>query len=250
MGMFNNFLRFAWNGVFNHTGIDLSFDTRYRDFSFYLAELRADYLAVKKRFEKMGWAPVESCSGETRIQLMCLDVRDVQLIGAYREMSIHVPVKTLDGSRTDTFAHLYLPVTSEAARWGGVDVNGFPKFNAAVNVERGNGVTTECRLLNEEGLILGFSLENHDGVNREFTWDMYGLRKDKIVRTSFEFQGNYFETGDVEGAYLYFGTQKMSMEIENLLVSDKLVKIIVGEHLSGILRKPVYIANSYKKLLF
>ena len=238
--MMNKFLKFAWNGVFNLTGIDLSFDIRYRHWSFYLVELKADHNAVKKRFEDMRWVPVETSPGETRIQVMCLDVRDVQLIGPYKEISIQVPVKTLDGSKTDTFAHLYLPVTSEAARWGGVDVNGFPKFIATIDIERKNSVT-ECKLINNDDLILGFSLENHDGINIEFTWDFYGRRKDKITRTSFEIQGNYFESRDVGGAYLYFGTQKISEELKDLLVSDKVVKIAIGEHMSGTLRKPIYI---------
>ena len=46
--MMNEFLNFVWNGVFNLTGIDLSFDIRYRDYSFYLVELKADHNAVKK----------------------------------------------------------------------------------------------------------------------------------------------------------------------------------------------------------
>jgi len=238
--MMNKFLNFVWNGVFNLTGIDLSFDIRYRDYSFYLVELKADHNAVKKRFEDMKLVPIETSPGETRIQIGCLDVRDVQLLGPYKEMTIHVPVKTLDGSKTDTFAHLYLPVTSEAARRGGVYVNGLPKFIATIDIEGKNSVT-ECKLINNDDLILGFNLENHDGTYIEFTWDFYGRRKDKIIRTSFEFQGNYFESRDVGGSYLYFGTQKISEELKDLIVSDKVVKIAMGERMSGTLKKPIYV---------
>ena len=100
-------------------------------------------------------------------------------MGSYKEMSIQVPVKTLDGSKTDTFVHLYLPVTSENARWGGVDVNGFPKFIATIDIEKNNSVTN-CRLMDRDNLILGFNLENHHGMDAERKWDMYGKRKDKI----------------------------------------------------------------------
>ena len=240
MEILNKFLKYAWNGVFNLTGIDLSFDIRYRDWSFYLIELKADYKAVKERLDDKRWDPVETSPGETLIQIIGLDLRDAQLLGPYKEMSIQVPVKTLDGSKTDTFVHLYLPVTSENARWGGVDVNGFPKFIATIDIENINSVT-ECRLMDRDNLILGFNLENHHGINTERTWDMYGKRKDKITRTSFEIQGNIFESWDVGDAYLYFGSQKISEDLKDLLVSDKVVRIAIGEHMSGTLRKPIYI---------
>ena len=143
-------------------------------------------------------------------------------------------------ARAEPFVHLYLPVTSENARWGGVDVNGFPKFIATIDIMKNDNVT-KCRLMDMDNLILGFNLENHPGMNVGLTWDMYGKRKDNITRTSFEIQGNIFESWDVGDAYLYFGSQKISEDLKGLLVSDKVVRIAMGELMSGTLRKPIYI---------
>lgn len=238
MGLLNSFFKYAWNGVFNLTGIDLSFDIEYRDFSYYLVELRAEYSAVQKRIEHLGVIPIETSPNQTTIQINSLDMREVQFIEPYHEVSIHVPVKSVDEGKYDPLVHLYLPVTSKEARWGGVDVNGFPKYIASIDIMRGEEVT-ECRLCNDEGFVLGYSVENQTGPLGEFAWNLYGLRKKKILRTLFEFSGNIYETVECDGSVV-FGDQSMSKELEALMVSDKIEKIVIGEHLSGILKKPVF----------
>ena len=240
MGVLNSFFKYAWNGVFNITGIDISFNIEYRDFSFYMVELKADYYVLKKRFEPIGLIPVETFPNQTTLQINSLEMRKIQFIEPYHEMSIHVPVKSLEEGKYDPLYHLHLPVTSEEARWGGVDVNGFPKTIATINIMRGEEVT-ECKLSNDEGFVLGYSVKNNTGSLDELTWNLYGVRNNEILRTSFEIRGNIGESVDIDDSRVIFGDQSMSKDLEALLVSNKIEKIVIGDQLSGILKKPVFI---------
>ncbi len=79
-------------------------------------------------------------------------MRAVQIAGPYTEVAIQVPVEPVDDSPGDKFAHLFLPVSTEAARWPGVDIYGFPKFVAKINFVRDENQIA-CRLDANEELI-------------------------------------------------------------------------------------------------
>jgi len=97
----NSLLKVYWNLVFNLTGLDVSFDIKYNDWSFYLVELKADYQVVKEILAQRLVVPKEIAPGETRLQIVACKMRSVQLSGPYNEVSIQVPVESLDGSPSD-----------------------------------------------------------------------------------------------------------------------------------------------------
>ena len=53
----NRFLRSYWNVVFKLTRIDVSYDARYSDWSFYSLEFKADYQAVENILAERHLAP-------------------------------------------------------------------------------------------------------------------------------------------------------------------------------------------------
>ena len=111
----NTILKFVWNLIFNLTGLDISFGAKYKDWDFFLIELHADYQGVKEILAERGLLPMKDAQGETRIQIVGCDMKDVEIVGPYYEISIQAPVEALDGSSNEQFAHLYLSVTTEAA---------------------------------------------------------------------------------------------------------------------------------------
>ena len=139
----------------NLTGLDVSFDVKYNDWSFYLVEVKADYQGVKAILAKRHLNPKEIVPGETRLQIVACQMRSVQVSGPYNEVSIQVPVNSLDESPDDKFAHLYLPVNTEAARWPGVDIYGFPKFIARIDFTQDENQIA-CQLAENEVPILEF----------------------------------------------------------------------------------------------
>ncbi|GAI25261.1 unnamed protein product, partial [marine sediment metagenome] len=66
----NSILKVIWNLVFNLTGLDISFGANYKDWTFYLIELRADYQRVKDMLAERQIVPREVVPGETRIQIV------------------------------------------------------------------------------------------------------------------------------------------------------------------------------------
>jgi hypothetical protein len=236
----NALLKAIWNLVFNLTGLDLYNGARYRDWSFYLIELRVDYHRVKNMLAERHFIPMEIVPGETRLLIVVCDMRDVQIAGPYLEVAIQVPVESLDGAPGDTFAHLYLPVTTEAARWPGVDIMGFPKFIANIHLDR-DGNQIICQLATNEEQILQYRLEDIAGTKKQFTWNLYGNRKQQIIRTTMELEGTITENDTPAKAVLELGTHGISATLKDLLISDEVIRTVIGNNVSGFLRKPVRI---------
>ncbi len=109
--------------------------------------------------------PTEIAPDETRLQIVGCEMRNVQVVGSYHEVSIQVPVESLDESPGDKFAHLYLPVSTEAARWPGVDIYGFPKFVANIDIEKDENQVV-CRLSANKELILEFRTDDKVGTKK------------------------------------------------------------------------------------
>ena len=106
----NSFRKVIWNFVFNLTGLDLSFGAKYEDWSFYLIELKANYQGVKKLLAERHFIPKEIAPGETRLQIVGCEMRKVQVVGSYHEVSIQVPVEPLGDGPGEKFAHLASPL--------------------------------------------------------------------------------------------------------------------------------------------
>ena len=236
----NSFLRVIWNFVFNLTELDVSFDAKYKDWSFYFIELRANHQKVKKMLEERHLLPKEIAPGETRLQIVGCEMKAVQISGPYSEVSIQVPVEPLDDSFGDIFTHLFLPVSTEAARWPGIDIYGFPKFIANIDFAKDEGRII-CRLATDEDPILEFSMDNKVGIKKRIKWEFYGNRKQRIVKTTFELEGLIFEGKSNQNVGLVLGKHGIADTLSELLLSDEVVRTMTGNNISGVLRKPVLI---------
>ncbi len=235
----NSLLKVYWNLMFNVTGRDLSFDAEYKDFSFFGIELRANHREVKCFLAARQLVPKESAPGETRLQIVGCEMRQVRIAGPYNEVAIQVPVEPLDDSPDNRFAHLFLPVTTEAARWPGVDIYGFPKFIAKISIAK-EEAKIFCRLAAEGEQILEFGMLDKTGPKKKAKWEFYGNRKNQIVKVVFDWEGYFVEEtgGDVRFA---LGKHPIAETIGRLLISDEVVRTSIGHNVSGILRKPVRI---------
>ena len=235
----NSLLKVYWNFLFNLTGRDLSFDVEYKDFSFFGIELRADYQEVKCFFAARPLVPKESAPGETRLQIVGCEMRRVRIAGPYNEVAIQVPVEPLDNSPDDMFAHLFLPVTTEAARWPGVDIYGFPKFVAKIDIAK-EEAKIGCWLAADGEQVLEFEMPDKTGPKKRAKWEFYGNRKKQMVKVVFDWEGYFLEEtgGDVR---FVLGKHPIADTIGRLLISDEVVRTWIGHDVSGVLRKPVRI---------
>jgi len=236
----NLLLKIYWNLVFNLTGVDVSFEAKYYDWSFYLIELKADYQGVKELLAKRHLVPKETAPGETRLQIVGCEMRAVQISGPYNEVSIQVPVESIDDSPSDKFAHLYLPVSTEAARWPGVDIYGFPKFIAKIDFTKAESQIT-CQLAENDESILEFRMDDKVGKKKQTRWEFYGNRKQRIVMTGFDLEGLMLEEETKENVQFVLGKHTIAEKLKGLLFSNEVVRTMIGHEVTGILRKPVQI---------
>lgn len=234
----NAILKFVWNLIFNLTGSDISFGADYKDWDFFLIELQADYQGVKEILSERRLLPLKKAQGKTRIQIVGCDMKDVQIVGSYYEVSIQVPVEALDGSSNEQFTHLYLPVTTEAARWPGVDITGFPKFIAQIDIDRREG-KIHCRLGDKGALVFAFELYDFVGTEKSVTWEYYGIRKGELLKTIFELEGKIFEGKANHNTNLILGEHPIADQLRKLLLSNNVMRIVIGHDIKGKLRKPM-----------
>jgi hypothetical protein len=129
-------------------------------------------------------------------------------------------------------------VTTESARWPGVDITGFPKFISSIDrYERGNII--HWRLGDEEKPVLMFEMEDVTGPEKRIRWDYYGNRKKAMIKTVFEIEGKIFEGEAGQNTKLTLGGHPIAAELGKLLLSYEVVRIITGHDLKGKLRKPI-----------
>jgi len=234
----NSLLKTTWNTVFNLTGLDFSFGVKYHDWSFFLIELRADYKGVKEFFGDREVTPCALGSNETILQIIGCNMRQVQIVGSYYEVSIQVPIEPIHTHSGQYFAHLYLPVNSEAPRWAGVDICGFPKFLAQIKLEKDKKQIT-WNLEKETETILTFSIEDQIGQHKELRWNYYGRRKHQSVLTSFELSGKIEDIKSPMNASLTLGSHPIADKLRELILTKNIERAMIGHQVSGQLQRPV-----------
>jgi hypothetical protein len=235
----NAILKVIWNLIFNISGLDISFNARYDDWSFYMIELRAKYQAVQELLADKHLTPKEIALGETSLQIVGCEMRKVQVSGPYREVSIQVPVEPLEDSPNNKFTHLFLPVNTEKSMWPGVDIWGFPKFLANIDIHTDNNRII-CRLAVENQLILQFTLaDSQAGSWKHDHWDYYGIRKRQVVKTTMDPQGMISEGKSSRNTSLVLGEHAIADTLREIFKSEEIVRTMIGHKVSSILKKPI-----------
>lgn len=234
----NWILKYVWRTIFRLIGTDVSFDIKYRDISYYLIELEADFNSVASLLKERNIIPQKTSINQTRIQIVGCEMRNTQIIGDYNEVSIQVPIVLSGSNSSNVFAHLFLPVNSEKARWGGVEVNGFPKLLAFIDIHIENGFVY-CVLKESEKLILDFKMELKSGKESSRKWTFIGNRRNRLLMTKFDVKGNIYSGDDFESFELNFGDHLIASILRKSIISIKPTKIEIGNNLTGVLRKPV-----------
>lgn len=233
-------MKWTWNTVFRLTGLDLSFDIRYRRLSLHQLELRAHVDAVARALAERGLSPVETSPGVVPLFVGCLDMLDVAWFPPYREVSIHVPVQPVGDDEGELLCHLYLPVTTEAALWAGRDVSGMPKLLAEIERSEEDGRLLG-RLSVDGERVLETEARDAEGQDTTQLMRFYGQRAGRIIRTDYESTGAFHHSSSGEGASLRLGTHPMADHLRELLVSTEVHAALVGRDVSAVLRRPVVV---------
>ena len=133
-----------------YSGRKVKFPFCYIDFSRMSASFPVPTNKVKDALPTERLKPVEIKPGIAMIRFAAMEYRetDRDWLESYNEFGVSVPVQYQSDEDSPEFPGLYvvhLPVTTEEARWGGVEIYGFPKFIAEINFKE-EGDMRRCRV--------------------------------------------------------------------------------------------------------
>jgi hypothetical protein len=205
----------VWHAVHRLTGIRMAMPVRYLDMAtmggvFRLAAEEATRLVANELF-----APSVADDGLARCHVIALKYRNIDILYPYNELAVTIPGKVKDLDRdTDLFYYLHLPVTSEDARWPGVEIYGFPKYVAGIDFEEGeNDVTCSLALEGEE--VLALTVSKGPVEHGEYYAENLTVLDGVPLLSSFRGQGQCHTSDQPGGSRLRFGEHPLARELQS-----------------------------------
>lgn len=220
----------GWHLIHALTGLHLSKPIHYLDWSMISASFPAPVAKVREKLPSENLNPVQSAPGTTTVVLKAMEVRKVRGFPPYNEFAVEVPVvyevageaAGLPGS-----CILYMPVTTEEARWGGVEIVGLPKFIAEIHLEDA-GEVRRCHVQAEGKDIITLEVEKLVTEPQSWDWYLFGVRDGQLLRTLVQMQGQR-GIADVRGGASYslgdhpIAKELRSLEIDNMSIAREYV---------------------------
>jgi hypothetical protein len=184
--------------------------------------------------------PVEVKSGLTILSIVAFEYKKIRGLKPYNEFGTFVPVnyRRNDGSMDDPGAYcLYLPVTSEKARWEGVNMYGFPKFVADIEFSHRGHSSTD--IVQHDGKnIVELSVRKRKAKIVASRLFCYTYKNGSILKTLIEMEGYVgigHEAGEVN---LKLGDHMVSDEIRKLDLSSEAIDYGYIPKMYSLLHKP------------
>lgn len=208
----------------------------YYDFSRISALFTAPISSISKVLPSDFLIPFEYQPQTTIVTFIAYQYRKMEGGPPYNEFGIMVPTIHTEKNLPGLYV-THLPVTTELARWMGVEIYGFPKFIADISFEDGeNSCKSQVSMAGENVLSVEVKTMETTFQSREvFT---YTVLNDNIVRSLIQFQGFIGTSNDEDGASIQLGDHPIAMEIEALGFDKKPLSYTYSPNMQMILHKP------------
>lgn len=226
--------------VYRMTGVRLSSETYYVDWAQINASFPASLEKVRAVMPSSKLKPVEIAPGKTRVVISGNHFRKILSLPPYEEVGIYVPVTYQGSGAVGDCPHYYilsLPVTIEAARWGGADLLGMPKFVTPIQYEETEKTITFRVLVDGKDTI---RLEA-PRISTQFTSadsGYYGMRDGQYIRTRMHLEGTVGRVVGETGASFVLGSHPMADIIRSLGIEETPLEYSYMDRASAILYKP------------
>jgi hypothetical protein len=233
--------KLGWHIVHALTGVRLSTRTRYTDWSVMSGVFPVDVAEIQKKLPSKRLTPIQLSPGTATIVLRAIEVRKAQGLSPYNEFSFEVPVLCeatggvfgLPGSFV-----LYMPVTSEEARWGGVEVVGLPKFLAEIQFEETIDLR-RCRVRAEGKDIVTLEVNKLDTENESWDWYVYGMRDGDLLRTHISSRGQRNILNVKGGASYFLGDHPIAEQLKTMKIDAVSITHEYAPRLQSLEDRPV-----------
>ena len=213
---------------------------RYSDYSLMGAAFPVPVNNVKRVLPSTKLRPVEVTPGTTTIALIATENRVIDSMSPYNEFDVMVPVvyETGDnGQELPGIYCIYLPVTTEEAIIGGVEIYGYPKFLADVDFED-SGEMRRCWVRAAGKEILTLEVRKSPTELESYDTYTYSVKEGQLLRTLLRVQGQNSTNYVSGGASFTLGNHPIAAEIKALGIENTSVMHRYAPQLKMLLHLP------------
>lgn len=236
-----------WHAVHGLTGRRMGLPVHFLDMTmmggvFRLAVEQATQLVSSELF-----VPSIAEDGFARCHVTALEYRNVDILYPYNELAITIPGKIRGIDREmDLHYYLHLPVTTEDARWSGVEIYGFPKYIAAIDFQESESDLVCALTLADEEVL---TLRAGKGTANDDEWDVENVTfLDGEPLLSFFHGCGQRHTSDAPGgSTLQFGEHRFAQELRSAQIEQTSVSHFYCPSMSATLSVPFSLREVGKK---
>jgi hypothetical protein len=229
------------------TGQRVLLPIRYLDFAAMIGVFTAPADKLSGLLPSKRLKPALYTPGKGVVALSAFEYRKLADIEPYNEFGISIPVLYEPRFNIPTLPLLapqwfksyglyvhHLPVTTEVARSGGIEVWGFPKFLAEITFEETED-RLRCRMRAEGDEII--TLEGQKLATKPTTtdWPSYTVKDDELLWTRTHVQGEMGVLARSGGVTYTLGCHPIADELRSLDLDEKAVQYIYAPRLQSLL---------------
>jgi len=206
-----------WEAAHALTGARLQATTEYLDFGWYSGLFEARSHAVQLRLPPR-FTIVEDRPGWTDLQVFFAEYRRMDILQPYQEIGVLAPVRFTmdDGNAIDGQYVMHMQVTSEEARWTGVENYGFPKVVADIRVVDEDACVS-CTAYQGGIHVLTMRVDRAPTQRFEHAEALLNVRVDgTVTRCKFAMDGDRNVSATVGGVTLELGSHALADQLRDI----------------------------------
>jgi hypothetical protein len=222
------------------TGKRLAMTTHYHDLSIIRGDFLAPTTKIKQLLPSDELQVMEKQSGMTAVSLFGNHVHQVDYFAPYQEFGVMVPVQYRNHTG---FYITHLPVSSNEARWTGVEILGLPKFKASIDFEE-TGEAYCCKVEADDKLIIKFEVHKLETKFEHLDIPILSFRNGQLLQTMWEVEGMIGTDNEHGGATFVLGDHQMATELGGLQLQETSIGRQFSSQAKAVLHKPTVLKTA------
>jgi len=227
----------VWYSLYRLTGYRLAMPAHFFKLAMFGGIFRAPIARLQNQLPGEPFTPMIDQAGFGRIAMIAIDYREADIVYPYREFAVTV-LGNIPGRSGDIHYYLHLPVTTEEARWTGVEIYGFPKYLAKIDLAEAEDQLS-CVLMKDGELILKIIVRRTEPVEKEWLAQNLTFRSGKPFLNEFRTHGLRGEVEQAGGACLEFGNHPIGLALHGLEIDPVSISHFTCPEIQATLSKPM-----------
>jgi hypothetical protein len=231
----------VWHAIHAVTGHRLAMPVHYLDTSLVGAVFRVPSPAILGLVPRDQFDPDVDDDGLARLYVIAMEHRECDILRPYRELAVTVLGHLCHKQDEQVHFYLHLPVTTEDARWPGVENYGFPKYRAEIAFSLA-GARSACALSLDGSSILELSVGKASVSEQAWAFTNLTMRGRTLVLSRLLCEGQRAHADTAGGASIRLGPHPIGRELAALGIEERSVSHFYCPQLRAVLSKPMPLA--------